>query len=93
MAGVGPVYEMLARLRFIESLKRGKKGYFTIAREYRKTLSQKELTYTACSEADLKEIRESVRAHYRDLFRKRLIALAVVLFVLFIVISLVLCKQ
>jgi hypothetical protein len=87
MFGAGHVFEMIARLKFNESLKRKKKGYFTIAQEYRKTLSRKNLTYTACSEADLKEIRDTVRAYHRDIFIKRFMALGITVFILMMLIT------
>jgi len=87
MSGVGPVYEMIARLRFNESLKRKRKGYFTIAGEYRKVLKDKELTYGTSTQADLKEIRETVRAHHREIMRRRFFAMALIMLFLVILIS------
>jgi hypothetical protein len=86
MSYAGHVFDMIARLKYNKAIRREKKGYFKVAKEFRYNLSQQNLTYNACTEEELKSIRETIRNHYRKVFIKRLKVLVVIVFILVMVI-------
>ncbi len=86
------MFDMIARLKYNKAIRREKKGYFAIAKEYRNTLAKKRLTYKACSEEDIREIRETIREHHRQLFLKRITILVVSLFLLLMIIMALIVK-
>lgn len=59
--GAGHVFDMIARIKANEALRK-KKSYFRTKQEFSKAMMSKRLVYERCSEADLAEIRQKIIA-------------------------------
>ena len=79
--GAGHVFDMIARIKANEALRK-KKSYFRTKQEFSKAMMSKRLIYEHCSEADLAEIREKIIADRKQEATKVIVSILIAVAIL-----------